>query len=332
MLQLNNNTPFAAGFTIFPNERAVDTLYIMVKATFLIGEQWTLAQSQTPLYQADEYWGEPAKSSLRFSSDYHIGKPSTDILMIGSACAPDQRPVRQMDVGLQVGSVSKVVRVFGDRYWNREQMISPPEPFVTMPLVYERAFGGQDLISEEVLRSAETKNPAGRGFTGGKHQSELNGFPLPNLECPNHLIRDYRDNPEPACFAPIAPHWQPRASLAGTYDKHWQQHRAPYLPGDYNPCFMNVAPPDLIYPDYLQGGEPVRIIGMHPAGELEFQLPYVNLSNKVVIAEKVFSSPFYMETLLLDPNHRQLSMVWRAALACDKQLTKIKNISVSLSR
>lgn len=331
MLQLKNNTPFVTAFTIFPNENAIDTLYIMVKATFLIGEQWTLASSQMPLHQADEYWGEPAKSSLRFSSDYHIGKPATDILMIGSACSTDQRPVRQMDVGLQVGPVNKVVRVFGDRFWNRDQ-ISQPEPFVTMPLVYERAFGGRDLINGETLRDVETKNPVGCGFAGQKQQTELSGFPLPNLECPDNLIRYNHDRPAPACFAPIAPNWQPRVGFAGTYDELWQQNRAPYLPVDYRPSFMNVAPQDLIYPGYLQGGEAVRIIGMHPAGDLGFNVPYVNLSNKVLVAGQEITSPFHIETLLLDPNHRQLSMVWRAALPCDKKITKVQQISVSLSR
>jgi hypothetical protein len=331
MLQLKNNTPFASAFAIFPNESGIDTLYVMVKATFVIGAQWTLASVQEPLQQGDVYWGEPAKSSVRMSSDYHIGKPATDIVMVGAACAPEQRPVRQMDVGVQVGSISKVVRVFGDRIWNHGQ-ITQPESFSTMPLVYERAFGGEDLIEDGTQRDVEAKNPVGCGFAGLKSPSEMQGLPLPNLECPNHLIRDYHDRPEPVCFAPIAPNWQPRASFAGTYDEIWQQTRAPYLPDDYNPRFMNVAPTDLIYPGYLQGGEAVRIIGMHAAGDLGFNLPYVNLSNKVLVAGQEITSPFHMETLLLDPNHRQLSMVWRAALACDKKLTKIQQISVSLSR
>src|SRR5688572_5320520 len=190
MLQLKNNTPFATAFAIFPNENGVDTLYIMVKATFVIGVQWTLAKAQIPLQQGDEYWGEPAKSSVRISSDYHIGKPATDIVMMGAACAPEQRPVRQMDVGLQVGSLSKVVRVFGDRVWNQGQ-ITQPEPFVTMPLVYERAFGGQDLIEGGKLRDAEVNNPVGCGFAGKKNPQEMQGLPLPNIEDPDYLIRDY---------------------------------------------------------------------------------------------------------------------------------------------
>lgn len=331
MLQLKNNTPFASAFSIFPNEHGVDTLYLMVRATFVIGPQWTLANMQQPLQQADEYWSEPASSSLRISSDYHIGKPATDILMVGSACAPGQRPVRQMDVGLQVGIVSKVVRVFGDRLWNQNQ-ITQPEPFVTMPLIYERAFGGQDRLEDDKLRDIETRNPVGAGFAGHRSQQEMQGLSLPNLEHPDHLIRAYQDRPEPACFAPIAPNWQPRAGLAGTYDDIWQRTRAPYLPNDYNPRFMNVAPDGLIYPGYLKGGEAVRIIGMHPAGELGFNLPYVNLTNKILISGQEYSVPFQMETLQLDPNQRQLSMVWRASLVCDKKLPKIQQISVNLSR
>lgn len=331
MLQLKNNTPFASAFSIFPNEHGVDTLYLMVKATFVIGSRWTLASVQPPLQQADEYWSEPANSSLRLSSDYHIGKPATDILMVGSACAPGHRPVRQMDVGLQVGTVSKVVRVFGDRIWHQNQ-ITQPEPFVTMPLIYERAFGGKDLVEGGTVRDVEIRNPIGTGFAGRRSQQEMQGFPLPNLENPDHLIRVHHDMPEPACFAPIAPNWQPRAGYAGTYDEEWQQTRAPYLPSDYNPRFMNVAPTGLIYSGYLKGGESVRIIGMHPEGELGFALPYVNLANKILIAGQECIAPFQMETLLLDPNQRQLSMVWRASLVCDKKLPKIQQISVNLSR
>ncbi len=38
--------PFAADTALLPNEKGIDTLYILVKATFNIGEQWTLADEQ----------------------------------------------------------------------------------------------------------------------------------------------------------------------------------------------------------------------------------------------------------------------------------------------
>ncbi|HEY8941193.1 MAG TPA: DUF2169 domain-containing protein [Cellvibrio sp.] len=330
MLQLKNNTSFTAGFALFPDVHGIDTLYIMVKATFLIGNQWTLAEKQLPLHQGDEYWGEPGASSLKNLDEYHIGKTATDILVYGLACSPGQRPVRQMDVGLEVGVLRKVIRVFGDRHWHDYQ-ISSPQPFVNMPIVYERAFGGQDQRNGQ-LRAAELRNPVGKGFCGGKIDAEIEGLALPNLESPATLIRHWQDKPEPVGFGPVAPNWIPRANFGGTYDQQWQQQRAPYLPDDFNPRFLNAAPADQIYPGFLRGGEPVRILGMHPDGDFQFNLPYVNLSNKVVIKGESLSSPFNMETLALYPNQKQITMTWRAAISCDKRTLDIDNITVSLTR
>lgn len=330
MLQLKNHTPFATDFALFPSEQGVDTLYTIVKATFNIGPQWTLQQVQSPPQKEDVYWGDPLSSSLRFASDFHTGKASSDIIVVGSACAREQQSVRQLDVKVQVGSIAKTIRVFGNRVWN-QGLITTPEPFTTMPLVYERAFGGKDLVGEQV-RAADARNPVGCGFVGKKSSSEMNGMPLPNLECPNQLIRYLSDIPAPACFAPIAVSWQPRAGYAGTYDETWQQTRAPYLPSDYQQRFMNSAHPDLQYPGFLQGGESVLISGMHPAGELKFNLPVIKLLNKVHLENKEFSCGFNLETLLLDPNQLQLSMVWRAAFPCDKKALKIKEITISMMR
>jgi len=330
MLQLKNNTPFSAAFALFPNEHGIDTLYTMVKATFKIGQQWTLAEQQLEPQKKDVYWGEPTESSLRLASDFHTGKASTDIIMTGMACAHQQQPVRQMDVQLSVGSVNKRIRVFGDRQWDQGR-VSTPEPFNTMPLVYERAFGGKDQRDEKVF-ATEERNPVGLGFAGKKTEFEMNGVLLPNLECPNQLIQYYDDTPIPACFGPTAGHWQPRVASAGTYDELWQNNRAPYLPEDYHPRFMNAAHADLMYPHFLQGGEPVNIIGMHPLGELNFNLPIVKLRNKIQLEASEISFDFILETLLLDPNQLQLSMVWRSAFECDKKALKVKQITVSMMR
>ncbi len=330
MLQLKNHTPFNCAFALFPNAAGIDTLYIMVKATFLLGQQWRLADQQLPIFQADEYIGEPDKSSIKNLGEYHIDKPATDILMYGLACAPGERPVRQMDVGLEVGNIRKIVRVFGDRFWNHQQ-ISQPAPFVNMPLIYERAYGGCDYHQGK-YRKSELRNPVGKGFVGEKSEVELDGLALPNIEFPSNLIRHWHDNPAPACFSPIAPGWHPRANLGGTYDQLWQEQRAPYLPLDFSPSFLNAAPQDQIYAGFISGGEQVRIIGMHPDGDFEFALPHVGLANKVQIKNEIFSAPFRMETLSLYPNQKQLAMTWRAAIPCDKRTLNIKQITVNLTR
>jgi len=330
MLQLKNSTPFAANMALFPDQYGVDTLYLMVKASFNISQNLTLADKQSPLLEVDDYWGEPDKTSIKFASDFHIGKPATDIIMLGNACAPGNEPVRELDVSLTVGQVSKTVRVFGDRVWKNGQ-ITKPEPFQTMPMVYEKAYGGTHTVDGQIL-SQEDRNPVGCGFTGERPESEINGMPLPNLENPASLIRQYNDRPVPGCFALSAPNWQPRLNYAGTYDEQWQQQRAPFLPTDFDSRFFNMAHEDLIYPGFLRGGEEVQITNMHPGGDLHFILPSINFVSSILLDKQTISTGFNLETLILEPNQTQMSLVWRSSVPCDKKTLKIKQIGIALSR
>jgi len=330
MLQLQNNTPFAASMALFPNEEAIDTLYVMVKASFNIAGQLTLADDQAKPVAADVYWTEPGKSSLKYASDFHTGKPATDIIMLGHACAPGKQATTQLDVQLSVGQVNKTVRVYGDRQW-RDGAMTRPATFTTMPMVYEKAYGGVHFVDGRLAES-ETRNPVGRGFAGSRKTEEMDGVPLPNLEDPASLITSPNDRPAPACFAASAPNWQPRVGYAGTYDEVWQTTRAPYLPEDFDKRFLNVAHPELVYPDYLQGGEAVRITNMHPRGELKFDVPRVQMISRVNMAGQEITPMFNLETLILEPNQLQMNLVWRASVACDKNALKISEIKIGLMR
>jgi len=330
MFQLKNNTPFAASIALFPNEQGIDTLYTIVKATFVFLPRFTLAPEQAEPQKKDEYVAEPGESSLLLASDYHPGKAGTDIVMTGSACSEDEREVRQMEVSLRVADLSKVIRVSGDRVWYRGR-VSEAQPFTRMPLTYDHAFGGTLWLDGE-LHQQEERNPLGLGFSGDLTAEDVEGWALPNLEDPAQLIQRVGARPGPACFAPVAPHWHPRAAYAGTYDDHWQRNRAPYLPEDYQPRFNNCAPEDQIYPGFLRGGEPVCIMGVHPEGELNFNLPQVNLINQVHLRTREVTAPFTLETVHLQPDKLQVSMVWRSAVICDKHTRKVRQISVKMSR
>ena len=329
MLQLKNNTPFNADMVIFPNEEGIDTLYILIKGTFKIGKHWTLADKQPGLNKADLFWGEPESSSVKFSSDYHPSKMNTDIIMVGSAFAPNSQPVSQLDVNLRVGECNKRIRVFGDRQWNGGK-ITKAIPFQSMPMVYERAYGGQHQNGETIY--SEPANPVGLGFVGKRDKTTLNGLPLPNLEDPKHLISSLSDTPKPACFGAVAGHWQPRVSFAGTYGDHWQTTRAPYLPTDFDKRFFNSAHNDLTYSGFLTGGEEVDITNMHSKGRLKFSLPFVKINANVLMAGTDNTPTLNLETLLLEPNNLSLSMVWKGSLMCDKKVQKIKQVTLTLAR
>lgn len=323
MLQLTNSTPFNAGFQVFPDKTGVDTLFLVVKATFAMGDTLTLSEQQVPIHLADEYTGEPSESSLKAVSEAHIGKVSTDILLYGLACSPGLKPVKYLDVGIDIGGLQKVARVYGNRIWANGR-ISEPEAFANMPMVWERAFGGRRRAGSPDKIDVYGENPLGVGFAGAvEGEGAPNIVPLQFSEAGENQAWG---------FGPVPANWPARAKYAGTYNETWQQERAPFLPEDFDLRFLNSAPPGQIYSGFLQGGEAARIIGFHPDGELNFRVPMVKLVAKVEIANQEASPQFYLETLSLYPNQKQFTVTWRAAAPCPRGAISVKKMTVSISR
>jgi hypothetical protein len=331
VLQLKNKTPFKATILPLPDADGIDTVYTVVKGTFAIGRETALAEEQVPVTLADEHYGEPGASSIRRPSDMCLGKPGTDVVLIGSAWAPGGRPVWQMDVSVRVGPLSKSIRVSGDRVWESGPSgaaISWLAPFEQMPLVWERAFGGQDETDAGPV--VEPRNPVGCGFRAPHGTKRVQGLRVPNLEDPATPISSPSGSPAPVCFGPVGSHWQPRCSFAGTYDEVWQKQRAPYLPTDFDSRFFQIAPAGLIAPSHLNGGEPVDVRGATPSGVLSFPLPTTRLQVNYRLDSAVQSRTAELNTVIIEPDEGRLVMVWHAALRCDKKVLKVQEIEVAL--
>jgi len=329
LLQLVNQSPFAPMLNILADETGLDTLYVVVKGTFTLTAQPSLAETQVPPTPGDVYWGDPATSSLKYASEIHVGKRGTDVVLLGHAHAPEGRPVPEMFVAIRVAAKQKAVRVVGDRSW-RPMLggITSPQPFAKMPLLYERAFGGRDDDGRGRLL-AEERNPVGVGFRGKRSEAESVACKVPNLEDPKLALKKFGDNPPPAGFGFIAPAWQPRRSFAGTYDAAWQKDRAPYLPEDFDRRFDNAASPDLAFESFLEGGEPVSIMGTSPAGAIQSSIPKVKPAIRVSFDGRGVTLPVQLETVIVEPDEGRLCLSWRGAMACDKRVLKISSVLVS---
>jgi hypothetical protein len=330
MLQLKNSTPFSAALLLLPDRRGIDTLYAVVKATVTIGESFSIADEQVAVTLADQHHADPATSSIRVPSDISLEKAGTDVLLTGSAWAPGGRPTWQMDASVSVGPVSKTVRVFGDRVWDAGSVgatVAWVAPLVRMPLVWERAFGGADKT--EKGPTAEPRNPVGIGFRVSGSAKPLAGLPLPNIEDPAALMSSWKDAPAPACFAPIGAHWLPRRAFAGTYDEAWEKNRAPYLPDDFDPRFLQVAPTGLVTPRHLNGGETVDLRGVTPGGALRFPLPTIGVDVTYRLDRGTEMRPAALDTLIIEPDAGRLIMVWRAALTCDKKALRVREVETA---
>jgi hypothetical protein len=330
MLQLRNKSPFAGSIFAAPNPDGIDTLYTIVKGSFSIRSRLEPAQPQEPITLEDKFYGEPDRSSVKEPSDFGLVKPSTDIVLTGHAYPQVGSTARQVDVRLTVGALSRTVRVFGDRVWERAAIgwsATPPATFERMPLVWERAFGGADLTAG--VPAAETRNPVGTGFFAPNGGKKFEGGRLPNLEDPRSLITKPEDRPVPAAFGPICAHWEPRRSYAGTYDASWQANRAPYLPQDFNPLFFQIAPPGLICHGYLRGGEAVEVTGASITGPIRFVLPAIRVQAIYRLERGRDPQPANLDSVWIDTDRMRVTLVWRASMVCDKNIRRVREVEVN---
>jgi len=341
LLEIVNFTSFPASIMLWNDleDRAKLTVIVKATLTFAQGEVAQVAAEQLPLLVKDEPNGdgEDTSASVRFESDMVPFKPRADVVLVGKAHAPGGQPVPEVDVSLRVGKLAKRLRVFGDRQWRFGTKVSlfpritPPEPFVTLDLVYERAFGGID--SDSALYCKE--NLVGVGFIGKVAYQTVHEKPLPNLEDPQNLITTPRVHPKPVGFGFYARGWFPRLAYAGTFDDRYRTERAPALPLDRSYALYNGAHPDLQVEGYLRGDETIELVNLSARPLVSFRLPGIvpslTLSRWQVPLDRWLSEhpqaspadfarqvprskekvPLVLDTLVLMPEEERLYVVFR---------------------
>jgi len=334
MWQIINNTPFAAGQAWVRGLDGAETWLVVVKTTFDVQPDGTLqvTKAQPPVVRSPVWFGEPGASSVRYENEFVLGKTTTDVVLNGTAHAPGGEPLPSFDVGFRVGPVSKVLRVHGDRQWDGSAArMSPPQSFLTMPLRYERAFGGSSATSPQAAANWSTANPVGVGFADSRESAKA--CAVPNIEYRDSLITAWDDRPRPAGFGVIAAHWDERARLAGTYDATWARDRQPLLPTDFDLRHYQCAPADQQAPAFLQGGEPVSIVNMTPDGLLQFELPRVELAMRTRFSADeapLDHPPPHLHTVILEPDVRRVSLVWHSAVECHAQVHRLDHTRITL--
>jgi hypothetical protein len=285
-MEVINDTPFeveALPFSNGPNGKPV--LTVIVKGTFDIrpNEVVEVAAEQIPIAFGDELYDEKQGGSVKFESDVAPFKPRADIVLVGRAHVPRGGSALALDVSLRVGQVKKTIRVFGDRRWKfsgplMSEHPTKPEPFTTMEITYERAFGG---IDKEGGRFC-AENLVGRGFFAKKSKKVIGGALLPNIEDPQKLIKAWKDHPMPVGFGFYGRAWKPRSGYLGTYDDKWREERSPDPPEDFKFDYHNAAHPDLQVNGYLKGNEEVELINLTSDGSIRFKLPGVGATCTVI--------------------------------------------------
>ncbi|HCW0179878.1 TPA: DUF2169 domain-containing protein [Citrobacter freundii] len=318
MWQLNNQTPYATGRTWVRGTQGEEIWTVALKATFdILSDGATqLASSQLPVNAGPVLNGD--NGTLLYDADLGPVKNATDVILNGHAVSPNGNKVTSVPVGLRVGSMFRLARVYGDRIWDGKRY-TEPEPFNRMPLAYSRMSRGEFLPS-----GRGDFNPAGIPVDT---QPEAGKSKLPNIEF-------YGDNKSPG-FGALPRHWPGRLQFAGTYDEKWQQEQAPLLPDDLDDRYWQCAPPPLYAGGRLKGGEVVCLGNLAPPGYghnglLIFALPRIVPS---------FRTQFYdgsvryhqgrLHTVIIESDFPRVSLVWHSALPCHHLVNQLESTTVS---
>ncbi|MCK4857540.1 MAG: DUF2169 domain-containing protein [candidate division Zixibacteria bacterium] len=323
MWELNNRTPFAAERIAVIDKNGERHWVVVVKGTFdiLPNGRLKLSDKQVEPKFAPEYNGIDGESSLLYEQDLIASKVRTDVYVNGHAYAPDGRPCTEVPVGLKTPLGNKTLVVRGDRLWERNivGLIKPsqPRPFVKMPVVYERAYGGYDKQdADPSAHRMYDRNPIGAGFF--TKRSHRLGHRLPNIEFPGKAM-----DAGPAGFGAICSFWQPRRSYQGTYDAKWIEKRRPLLAVDYDPQALQCALNDQQIGPHLRGGEPIGLFNLTPTGTLTFTIPKHYFTFTTLIGMRSLEHWAAINTVIIEPEYPRVIVVWHSTLSCHHDIDDI---------
>jgi len=319
---LANAHPVAAALTVaavpgYPRERFG---MLVAKATYqLRAGRCELDPARShPIYASDL----ETPLGILPRDDLPRSDPAFEVILLGQAHAPGGTACERMTVSLSVGEARRDLQVVGDRRWESHLLRrrpSAPTPFLTMPLTWQRAFGGSSRIEidrESFVDVCDVRNPAGRGFDHAREAASLGrhlrcpkGYPhfsqeraLANLEAGGAAVRSWDDAPVPSCWA----------TMPMTSAMHGM--RIPSEPGkpEAGPGLLHRAHPDWVLAQPPASGAQVTLAGASSDGRISFSLPNAQVAIDVTAGGRLISVTATPQMLVLLPEERAFYLVHRA--------------------
>jgi hypothetical protein len=293
--------PFSAGTLTWQAQDAAWTLTVVVKGTFSLvhGQEAVLGDVQEQV-SGDRHYEQDTRSSLYCPNELVPYKPRTDVILVGSAFAPERVPVEALIARLCVGEIDKSVGVIGDRVWvEGPDGLEPsaPRPFQSMPLRAERA-----------ARAAD--NPSGFDLA---RAPAVGALALPNLEALDDAPADHRT----LGFGPILPSALTRRALLDANGLAWASggQQGP-LPPAFDFSFYNAAPRDQQI-GLLRTGATILLENLHREhARLMVKIPTVRPRAFLVSAdaERAAEVALRCDTLWIDSDRALLTLTWRGVI------------------
>ena len=273
---------------------------VVLKLTYdlVVGQPLQLRTAADPP-SGDISLEDQRHKSLLYPTDFAIRKDRCDVLLTASAFPARHNATSgyvRFSFGARGGDrFDRRIAVFGEREWLDGSMTSPA-PFEQIPLVYERALGGE-------------ANPIGIRPDSGL---------LPNIEDPDALLVLAGDNPAPVACCGVSASWPARSSLLGSYDEKWRRTRFPYFPDDFDWAYFQAAPKQqqlaMIHPRSR-----FVLAGVHPEHPvIDGSLPNVDMRCFVQRRGRRQGSfgelSMRLDTVVFDVPAMKVNLVWRGRL------------------
>lgn len=318
-MQIWNQMGYPHQFTMGMDKAGHEWIVVVVKGTFdfpaMPGGPVQKSAKQVALVMADTHIDAPGYSATLWETDFAFRKTRCDVIANGFAYAPGGRPAERVPVGIKVGNWSKLFEVVGHREWRAIGPVftsTAPQPFLKLPISYNVAWGGVDRLDpEDELPASYKYNPVGTGWSRTKNQRLIPGLRLPNTQAVDEEIRSPFGDYKPMSFGPMGRGWPGRIEYGGTYDQNWIDNIFPFLPPDFDERYFQMAPVDQQI-DLPKGGEEVQLVNLTPDGRVSFRLPSTALPITLFKGrQKAYEADIYPDTVLLEPEKRRFSLVWR---------------------
>jgi hypothetical protein len=302
-VDLVNKTNYAA--TITTTSVAEDQMMasVIVKARFRI-EHETLI----PVKKQVWLFGKPVKSNFgEFEEDTPFRKQGVDVMLMGKAYPPGKGPASRSRFELQVGELNYAIDVFGDRRWVRsggKLVASEPEPFESMPLTWEHAYGGKCPV--ETGDMPYHANSLGRGYYLSEETAE-DGL-LPNLEDPDNPVCGWQDQPKPVGVATLSR----ESSLRILNSIEFDTDAVPPKITKIKPSYFNNANPELILGEPPSPDTLITASGIRPGGGgISFRLPPGTFHVYVQQADRSYVFPSHLDSIIMFTEKEQVLLGFR---------------------
>lgn len=326
-MELVRQSPFEVGWLSWRFGGPGDhRLVVAVKASFDLVREGAcpISEAQAPV-TGDEPWDDDVDASNRYDSDMALLKPSGEWWLTGVLTR--REPARELACRARVGDLETRFSVIGDRWWEPNGAMSPAVPFTSMPLRWERCFGGPGVAD----------NSFGAGIAPDR--ADANGrIRLPNIERAGRLIRSLDERPEPAGAWPIPRRAPSRMRMLGTYDGAYVRDHWPYFPPDMSYAHFLAAPEgQRLRSGFWRGDEEIELTELHPEHPLvRCRLPGVRPRAFVQEAARpdgLAEVGLVLDTIAIDVGEARAFAVWRGSIACrDESFAEFRHLFVMHER